>query len=514
MRATPSSAVIALLANVSWMVGGCSDQVATTHSPSGAAASRIAVKDTTTEEHLATGFSVFVTYRTDGPPQGRAPANRDSTLRARGAEFVFDDTEARVLSVAIPKDRFAAIVSLPWATKIEVDSSVARISADVVPWGVAELNALALHAEGYTGTVIKVGVLDGGINCQAPELQGRIVGGYDFVNNNSTFCHSQANSGPDHGTRVAHVIAAIYNLAGIVGMAPNASLYSLRVCDTAGNCDAARINSAITWARNNGMHVTNASIGNCGQTLAASQQVNHNAAWTVSKIVTVWAAGNGAIPGLPPNTPCRNTDPVSGYARTAYGIAVAGHQPNGLFTANGQYGPEIDLSAPTGVPTFGTLFGGAQTTIGNTSGAAPHVAGAAALLANAGWAFLPDEIWRRLRESVIPVTPPDQNHYGYGKPEVYRARHLLDVSITGPSFPAQGNQTWTAATSGGIAPFTYAWERQNACSGGVWFPVGTNSTYSVFYTSGEQFMLRVNVTSAALNMTRMAAKIIGGLPSC
>ena len=71
-----------------------------------------------------------------------------------------------------------------------------------------------------------------------------------------------------------------------------------------------------------------------------------------------------------------------------------------------------DISGPTGVTTF-------FDTIGGTSGAAPHVAGAAALILSKNPSYSVSELWSALTGSAIDMTPNDgqeqDNIYGYGR---------------------------------------------------------------------------------------------------
>ena len=90
--------------------------------------------------------------------------------------------------------------------------------------GVDELQKL-----GYRGDGIKIAVIDTGIDYNHPDLfglgpDGKVIGGYDFIDNDKTPFDTNG-----HGTEVAGIIAADGALSGI---APKAKLLAYRVSDT------------------------------------------------------------------------------------------------------------------------------------------------------------------------------------------------------------------------------------------------------------------------------------------
>ena len=78
---------------------------------------------------------------------------------------------------------------------------------------------------GFTGSNIRVNVIDTGMEMQHPDLLANIVadGSYDYVDDDNDPSNYSTTSG-DHGTSVAGLIAADDNGAGITGVAPNALL--------------------------------------------------------------------------------------------------------------------------------------------------------------------------------------------------------------------------------------------------------------------------------------------------
>jgi subtilase family protein len=178
--------------------------------------------------------SVFLRY---GPS---APGDRLARVMAAGAAFANDVRSERVIAVDVLPSQGEALRRSPWVIYSEVDSNRYFLVADVVPLGVDVIDAELVHQRGNRGTGVKVAFLDGGVQCTNGDLIGRIKGGYDFVLGNSNYCTTQSGntSSINHGTGVAQIIGAAINGTGYVGVAPEADLYSVRVCSDPEGCTA------------------------------------------------------------------------------------------------------------------------------------------------------------------------------------------------------------------------------------------------------------------------------------
>lgn len=142
-------------------------------------------------------------------------------------------------------------------------SSASRLSpspeaqVQVLPYGISLVQAPSIWRLGR-GAGIKVGVVDTGIDSRHPDIAGHLRGGEAFVGDQL----SPMQDGAGHGTHVAGTIGAIDNDLGVVGVAPDAEIYSLRVFDENGEfTNASALIEAIDWAIANGIRVLNMSLG-------------------------------------------------------------------------------------------------------------------------------------------------------------------------------------------------------------------------------------------------------------
>ncbi|OHB74699.1 MAG: hypothetical protein A2Z25_19010 [Planctomycetes bacterium RBG_16_55_9] len=263
-------------------------------------------------------------------------------------------------------------------------------------WGVNRIGAGQVHASGNKGAGVKIGIIDSGIDYGHPEFSGRFAGGYDFVNNDEDPFDDYG-----HGTWVAGIIGAADDGAGVVGVAPESSLYAYKVFDSSGNGSLDDIIAALDRAILDGIDVVNmsfASVGDpgpdlldaCNRALAAG-------------IVLVAAAGNFGTFDL-------TADNVGFPAVYESVIAVSGTTDTDSRALGSSTGPDVELAAP-GFQIQTTDKFGLYTFVDGTSMAAPHVAGTAALLIEAGWT----NVRERLIATAYDLGDPGRDPvFGYG----------------------------------------------------------------------------------------------------
>ena len=235
--------------------------------------------------------------------------------------------------------------------------------AQTIPWGVARVNADAVWAS-YTGDPVKVAVVDTGIDTSHPDLLGNLKGGMSAVSYTSSY-----NDDNGHGSHVAGTIAAVDNSVGVVGVAPAADLYAVKVLDRRGSGYLSDIVEGLQWSVANGIDVVNMSLGTSAYSLAFDTAVQETIA---SGVVVVAAAGNSG-PGAS----------TVGYpAKFAGVIGVSATDSSNNIASFSSRGAEVDLAAP-GVSIYSTYKKKGYATLSGTSMASPHVAGVAALVLTA-----------------------------------------------------------------------------------------------------------------------------------
>jgi subtilisin len=259
------------------------------------------------------------------------------------------------------------------------------------PWGVARICAPDSWIRS-TGEGVKVAVLDTGIDYNHPDLKNNVKGGVSFVIGARSYKDDNG-----HGTHCAGIIAAENNGIGVVGVAPGASLYAVKVLSKTGSGTTSNVIKGIDWAVNNGMQVISMSLG------GGDSQALHDACdYAYSKgIVLVAAAGNdygGSI--IYP----------AGYDSV---IAVTATDSSDGIASFSNVGSAAELAAP-GVSILSTYKDSGYATLSGTSMATPHVAGTAALLFAMGISD-PAEVRAQLDNTVNDLGVEGRDYYyGYG----------------------------------------------------------------------------------------------------
>lgn len=270
-------------------------------------------------------------------------------------------------------------------------------------WGVERIGAGLVHSYNNKGAGVKVGIIDSGIDYNHSELSTNYAGGWDFVNNDNDPWDDYG-----HGTFIAGIVGAVDDGQGIVGVAPEASLYAYKIMDGSGGGTYDRVIAALDRAIADGMDVVNMSFGSLGAPEQAVLDACDRA--VAAGILLVAAAGNfGTFDGSGDNViyPARYSSVIAVAATTSL-------DDRAYFSSTG---PDLELAAP-GENIYSTdLFGGYAYESG-TSMASAHVAGAAALLIHDG--FL--DVRSRLLSTAYDLGPEGfDTLYGYGLVDVHAA---------------------------------------------------------------------------------------------
>lgn len=263
-----------------------------------------------------------------------------------------------------------------------------------------------------------VAVLDSGVSPTHPDLQGRLLPGWDAADGDDD--PSPGLSG--HGTQVAGIIAAQGNNGlGVVGVCwDGVKILPVKVePDDSEGMPTSAIIDGLEYAKTQGAHVVNMSIGGAVGSPELREKLHE---LSLAGIILVAAAGNDGIAQV--SFPAAFDDCIA--------VAAVNQKENLAFYSN--YGPEIDIAAPGGEDIdvvdnsdsqiWSTRWANGvddYAAIQGTSIATPHVAGAAALLLSTGMSAqeVKDKmLWgARVPKSgnLVPVA------YGHGILDVERA---------------------------------------------------------------------------------------------
>ena len=276
-------------------------------------------------------------------------------------------------------------------------------------WGVEMIGADRAHAVA-TGSGTTIAVIDTGVDLRHEEFAGRIVPGWDFVDDDP-----DAQDEHGHGTHVAGIAAAATgNGAGIVGTAPGASIMPLRVLDENQDGVSGDVVDAIDWAVANGADVINLSISQSLQgLLGRAFDGAIEDAWAAGVVVVI-ATGNDESGGSGfTDEPALVVSAVDrGGGQPGYSRGVGSAQWAIAAPGGNCPGP---CTADTGVvSTWWSADGSVDYAyLAGTSMAAPHVAGAAAVLLSTG--LTPQQTVDRLLDTARDAGPAGRdNAYGEG----------------------------------------------------------------------------------------------------
>jgi subtilisin family serine protease len=289
----------------------------------------------------------------------------------------------RIRGLAQTLCAFFAVALIATAAGASRDTDFAK------QWGLTKIGAPEAWANS-TGSGVRVGIVDTGVDLNHEDLAGRVVESVSCVGaaGDAAKCNGSAQDDQGHGTHVAGIIAANKdNALGIAGVAPDAQLVVAKALNAAGSGTAEDINAGIKWVVDHGAKVVNLSLGDPNfvvtSLLGTDMREGIEYAWSKGAVPVV-ASGNSNLLGL-------------GLGSSNYGSLNA--------IVVGATGPDdqvAEYSSPIGSAKWGILAPGgagdgnpdhdiystfwegskpnAYRALAGTSMAAPHVAGAVALL--------------------------------------------------------------------------------------------------------------------------------------
>lgn len=330
-------------------------------------------------------------------------------------------------------------VTLPEPLEQEETSAQPNTVGDVT-WGLDKIGAPQVWDMGITGSGMRVAVLDSGVHISHPDLTGKMwtddsddptyPGGWaEFDGDGNIIGGSNPYDSGSHGTHVSGTVLGGDASGYSIGVAPGAWLMHALVLPE-GEGSFTQVIAGMEWAvdpfdqygapAGEPADVINMSLGGEGYTFAMIEPVANVRAAGIPVIASI---GNEGL----------NTSGSPGNVYEAFGIGSTRSDDYVSSSSGGQVvdwplshpTPYIkpDFSAP-GEAIYSSIPGG-HDYYGGTSMAAPHVAGAVALMLEANAALTVDEIYGILQETAVwqdvysrerPCT-----RYGWGRIDAYQA---------------------------------------------------------------------------------------------
>ncbi len=327
------------------------------------------------------------------PGVADVPGAAADMTRAHGGTVGFIYEHAlRGFSMRGSTQAASAIGRNPLVAYVEADQQFS-VQAQTVPTGIQRIFAPGnenLDIDGLDDerVDVDVAIIDTGIDLDHPDLN--VVGSTNCASGGpfSGSCGSGGDDGNGHGTHVAGSVAGIDNALGVVGVAPGARLWAVRVLDNNGSGYTSWIVAGMDWvtARKETIEVANMSLGG-----GASQALDDAANRMADAGVAVAVAAGNSDANAADYSPARATKVL-----TVSALADFDGAPGGLGSPTcrtdqddtladfSNWGSTIELAAP-GVCILSTWLSGGYNTISGTSMASPHAAGALAVLASKGF---------------------------------------------------------------------------------------------------------------------------------
>ncbi|MFC6765669.1 S8 family peptidase [Natrinema soli] len=287
------------------------------------------------------------------------PSTRlDELRRDRRVASVEDDEETGIPSNWSPAPALSDILNPP-------DSSDCSTHPDQQPsWGVERIGADAVEPD---GSGVDVGILDTGIESQHCSLS--VAGGRNFTDSGTPGDYEDRHG---HGTHVAGVAGASDNDLGVVGVAPGANLYAVKVLGDDGSGRYSKLIAGIDWCMSNDVELISMSLG--GEAASATMDRAIEAAHSAGHLL-LCAAGNEGNGG---NGSC-DAETMTYPATHEKVVAVTAMDEDDTLASYSSVGSDIDLLAPgTGITS--STVDNEYAEASGTSVACPFVTGVAALV--------------------------------------------------------------------------------------------------------------------------------------
>jgi subtilisin family serine protease len=370
------------------------------------------------------------------------------------------------LAAIAPAAVIRELADFPGVAEIKLDRMiqppVVTHAVSATPeWNLNAIRVPELWTLGATGAGVVVANMDTGVDLSHPDLQGKWRGG-----TNGWFDPHGEHAAPfdahGHGTQTMGIMVGGDNGGTAIGVAPNAKWVAVKIFNDAGEASYSAIHQGFQWLldpdgnpdTDDAPDVLSNSWGLDNVNTCSLEFQPDIEVLKAAGIAVVFAAGNDG-PGLSTSTsPANNPQAFAiGSVDQSYEISIFSSQ--GPSACDGAIYPVVvapgDAIRTTDL-TSGGLFPDSYSTVSGTSFAAPHVAGAMALLLSVFPGLSVSDLHLLLSQSAFDLgfAGPD-NIYGYGLVDAAEAYSLLlsplpDIAISPSSF------TFAMTKEGGFSP--------------------------------------------------------------
>ncbi len=367
-----------------------------------------------------------------------SPRQRATFFAERNLQIIREIKRLHIQIVAVPAGQEMMWVKrlrrLPAVSFAELDYQSHTLLTPNDPqfsrqWNLRQINAPAGWDIQTGSNAVVIAIIDTGVDLTHPDLAGKIVAGYNFVNNNN-----QPQDDNGHGTHVAGIAAAISNNGiGVAGVDWAARIMPLKCLNSDGSGWDSDIADATRWAVDHGAKVINMSFGSTtpSATLANAIAYAHN-----HDVLVVAAAGNEF----------EQDNNIEYPAAFPYVMAVAATNNQNQHASYSNTGNYIDIAAPGGnaaAQILSTIWRGtglAYDIMYGTSMATPHVAGLAALVMAQNPQLTADQVAWAIESSATDLGQAGRdNIFGYGQIDMAAALnaagHLSPMPTATPAPP-------------------------------------------------------------------------------
>lgn len=267
-------------------------------------------------------------------------------------------------------------------------------------WNLQKINAPTAWDITTGSTSVVVADVTGGVKADHEDLIGKILPGWNFVDNNTDTSDTNNGYSSGHGTIVAGIIGASTNNGkGVASLGWNIPILPLKATDSSGNINIANAANAIIYAADHGAKAINISYSGGAPTSIMLDAENY--AWNKGAIIS--ASGGNSV-GAPIEYPA--ADPLV--------IGVEGINVDDHYLWN--IGTGLDVVAP-GQGVYSTdILSSLYDPFSGSSFAAPHVAALAGLIYSVNPNFTPQQVTDIITSTSVDLgTPGWDQYYGYGR---------------------------------------------------------------------------------------------------